>query len=401
MRTVLKNIFILGLLSTLFISCDEDFDLVTEYKDQTVVYAFLEHKDPWDDSKDTNWVVVNKAFLGESSVSDMASVSDSVNYSNYDNISVTLQRIKTIDPKSGAVDNGTWNHEPIILQYTTHYKDTGAFARDKNVVFYTTKPLMYHMDVPRPDESDGYFYKLSIKKDGQNEVYATTKMLRGIGDQEGGPLSKPPERRVINMASSFPNYTFKVELKSNLDARIYKFKIRTFYYEKRTDGKVYLDYVDYEHALVTTREKNPSSPESILISVDPNAWFSSFNSKLNDTNGVVWRAAKINNVGSFTETHALLLTIGSQETYVYNQVTLPSDGIVQEKPTYSNITNGVGLFTSKWNYYKDQYKLTAAGNHTLDSLAYGVVTKDLKFLNEAKTGTVTSALKASDITKRY
>ena len=403
MRVILKNIFFIGLIATLFTACEEDFDLVTEYKDQTVVYAFLEHKDPWSQTgMDTNWVVVNKAFLGEAKVSDMASVSDSVNYSNYDDFSVTLQRIKTIDPKSGPVSESTWNHEPIVLHYTTHYKDTGAFATDNNVVFYTTKQLMFHMDVPRPEEDKSYFYKLSIKKDGKEEVYATTKILRGIDDySDGGILAASIDRRVINMASAFPNYTFKVKLKSNLDARLYKFKIRTFYYEKRTDGKVYLDYVDYEHPMVTTREKNPSSPESMLISIDPLAWYSSFDKHLHNTDGVVWRAIKINSVGSFTETHALMFTIGSQETYVYNQVTMPSDGIVQEKPSYSNITNGIGLFTSKWNYYKNHYKYTSAGNYTLDSLANGVITKNLKFLDEDETGKKTSPLQASDITKRY
>ncbi len=382
------------ILSVLFLtSCEEDFDIVTEYKDQTVIYAFLEHKDPWYSSRDTNWIVVNKAFLGEANVNDMASVSDSVNYSNYDEVEVSLQRINSIDPNSSKIG------DPIILDYTTHYKDSGAFATDNNIVFYTTEALMQFQDVnrdPRPNEDESYFYKLSVKKPNKEEVYATLKMIRGI--YEGRPMTTQPPYRSIQMSSFYPNYTFTVEFGSNRDARVYNFRIRSFYYEKRTDGNIYIDYVDYEHALLVTSKKIQEDSQEMEVNVSPLAYYSTFDRKLADTSGVVWRAIKIETSSERPETHALLFTLSSQETYVYNQITQPSDGIVQDKPTYSNITNGLGLFTSKWNFQRNQFAITSG---TIDSLSTGVASKDLKFLDYASTAELFPTLDHSTVIKRY
>jgi len=395
----IRNIILFILVIPFFTSCDEDFDTVTEYKDQTVVYAFLEHHDPWSSTEDTNWVVVNKAFLGEANANDMASVADSVNYPNYDNIEVTLQRINSIDPESGPVGEGQFNHDPIVLQYTTHYKDSGAFATDNNIVFYTTEPLMLFQDVssnPRPDEDNPYYYKLSIKKPGKEEVYATTKIIRGI--YEGRPMTIPESHREIQMASPFPNYTYSVEFGTNIDARVYEFRIRTYYYEKRTDGNIYIDYVDYVHPIVTTPSKNQERSIDMEINVAPLSYFSNFDRKLSDTSGVVWRILKTESGNPRNETHALLFTLGSQETYVYNQVTQPSNGIVQDKPTYTNITNGLGLFTSKWNYQKGNFGITGG---TIDSLAIGVASKNLKFKTRDFTYRENSTMDKSSVIVRY
>ena len=393
MFRIFFKLFIISLLITLVLpSCEEDFDLITEYKDQTIAYAFLKHQDPWGwptENSDTNWIVVNKAFLGEAKVDDMADVSDSVNYSNYDNIIVSLQRIETIDPKSNKIGN------PIFLNYTTHYKEEGIFAQDNNIVFYTTEMLMdlIHAGtnpVPRPD--DNFFYKLSIKKQGKEEVYATTKMIRGI--YLGVPMSNIPEHRKINMASAFPNYKFIVKFKVNADARIYKFRIRTFYYEKRTNGNIYLDYVDYEHPLIITKEKHPIDAQELEVAVAPLSYYATIERKLHNTDNVEWRIAKTQNKTGLTESHSLLFTLGSQETYVYNQVTQPSDGIIQDKPSYTNITNGLGLFTSSWDYQRDKFSLT---NASIDSLATSIGTQDLKFKNAASTSLENAKIKAEDV----
>ena len=399
LTTFLQNILFFTFFVFLLSSCDEDFDLTTEYQDQTVVYAFLEHHDPWYSSRDTNWVVVNKAFLGELSVNDMASVSDSVNYPNYDEIVVTLQRIKTIDPASGPVDDGEFNSEPIVLAYTKHYKDSGAFATDNNIVFYTTQALMKYQNTdlnPRPEEDNPYFYKLSVQKPGQPEVYATTKMIRGI--YEDRPMTTPPDYRYIEMASKYPNYTFTVEFGSNKDARVYNFRIRTFYYEKKTDGNIYIDYIDYEYPLLVTSNKIQTESQEMEANVAPLAYYSNFDSQLADTTGVVWRIVKTKSTTDRPETHALLFTLGSQETYVYNQVTQPSNGIVQEKPTYTNITNGLGLFTSKWNFQRNKFKLT---NRTVDSLALGVASKNLKFQDYDFTDRQNEIMDHSAVIVRY
>ena len=46
----------------------------------------------------------------------------------------------------------------------------------------------------------------------------------------------------------------------------------------------------------------------------------------------------------------LVMTIGAQDLKTYIDVNQPFSGIVQERPVFSNIDNGVGLFSSRYTY---------------------------------------------------
>jgi len=378
-QKLINKISMFLLLSFLWTSCSDDFNLTTDYKDQTVTYAFLEVYNSDRGGVDTNFVIVNKAFLGEKSVSEMAAVADSVNYTDYNKISVTLQRIASLDPNSEKID------EPIVLSYMKHYKEAGFFATDNNIVFYTTEDLMRYQAIamdPSPNYDNPYYYRLSIKKPGQDEVYATTKMIRGIIEEI--PLNLPSSQRKIQMVFAKKSATFNIKFQSNLDARLYDSKLRTYYYEKK-DGKIYLKYIDYNPPMLVTKNKDATQPQKMEIKIAPSAFYANFKGLLSDTKGVSWRAIKTENHNVLTQTHTFYLTLGDQETYVYKQVSAPSNGIVQEKPIYTNITNGIGLFASKWNYKKAGFSFT---NITIDSLAAGMYTKDLKFLDANGTNSI-------------
>ena len=45
----------------------------------------------------------------------------------------------------------------------------------------------------------------------------------------------------------------------------------------------------------------------------------------------------------------LRYSVGSEDLYTYMSVNEPFEGIVQERPVFSNINNGVGLFSSRFN----------------------------------------------------
>jgi len=370
------------LLSFFWTACSDDFNLTTKYKDQTITYAFLEVYNSDRGGVDTNFVVVNKAFLGEKSVSEMATVADSVNYKNYDDIKVSLQRIESIDPNSKKIG------DPIELAYIKHYKDTGFFATDNNIVFYTTQPLMLYKDVrtdPSPNGDQDYYYRLSILRPGQEEVYATTKMIRGIVEEI--PLNLPKKQRKIQMVFAKSTATYNIKFQSNVDARIYDPRLRIYYYEKRTNGNIYLKHLDYHCAMLVSKDKEATLPQKMEVKIPPAAFYSKFGNSLANTENVVWRAVKLSS-------HIFLMTLGSQDTYVYKQVSAPSNGIVQEKPIYTNITNGLGLFTSKWNYQKGGFSLT---DITIDSLSAGQYTKNLKFLDRRETYRIDGTIGNYDI----
>ena len=60
----------------------------------------------------------------------------------------------------------------------------------------------------------------------------------------------------------------------------------------------------------------------------------------------------------------LVMTIGAQDLKTYIDVNQPFSGIVPERPVFSNIDNGVGLFSSRYTY--DDIKGIELTNSTLN-----------------------------------
>ena len=74
----------------------------------------------------------------------------------------------------------------------------------------------------------------------------------------------------------------------------------------------------------------------------------------------------------------IILIAGSDDLNTFIQVNAPSTGLIQDKPEFTNINNGLGIFASRYN--KAPFGKYLNG-HTLDELACGIYTKPLKFLN--------------------
>ena len=84
----MKNLTIfLFILSMLFMACETDFEVNANWKEVMVVYGLL------DQSKQQQYIKINKAYLGEGDALQMASVSDSVNY-NPEDLVVKIYKVK-------------------------------------------------------------------------------------------------------------------------------------------------------------------------------------------------------------------------------------------------------------------------------------------------------------------
>jgi hypothetical protein len=73
-----------------------------------------------------------------------------------------------------------------------------------------------------------------------------------------------------------------------------------------------------------------------------------------------------------------LILSGGEEIKFYIESTAPSDGALMEKPVYTNFTNGLGVFST---VSKAEIDMIPLGSVTIDSLAYGQLTKQLSFLD--------------------
>lgn len=69
---------------------------------------------------------------------------------------------------------------------------------------------------------------------------------------------------------------------------------------------------------------------------------------------------------------------GGEELQTYMAVNGPSNSLVQEKPLYTNINNGLGVFSARYQKIKSNLTLTP---QTVDTLAKGHLSCQLQFLD--------------------
>jgi hypothetical protein len=91
-----------------------------------------------------------------------------------------------------------------------------------------------------------------------------------------------------------------------------------------------------------------------------------------------------NNIGKTTDTVRVFKSIdfelwaAADDYATYINVSQPSQGIVQEKPLFTNIDGGIGIFSSRGHTIKKQIKLS---NTSMDSLWRGIYTCNMGWVD--------------------
>ena len=160
MRKPLLLITWLLMLVTWFTSCSTDVDLYADYKDITVVYGLL------DCDKDTNYVKINKAFLGPGNAFDIALIADSCNYPNKLDAEI-------IEYRASANGNNYQVSRTLNLDtITIHSKEPGIFYAPDQLVYYTKEKIRCN--------NDQYKYKYVLRIDrGDTLITSETDIVGG------------------------------------------------------------------------------------------------------------------------------------------------------------------------------------------------------------------------------
>ncbi len=321
--------FLLLLLPVLF-SCNKELKVNANWKDVTVVYGLL------DQTADTTFIKVTKAFLGEGNALQFAQVPDSSNYP--DKLEVRL------DEYSGTAFVRSYPCDTV----TIHNKQKG------DSVFYYPYQLMYFTTAKLNENS---IYKLYIKnKLTGKEVTSQTGLLHNF------EVLRP------QVTVSYPaGKTFEVKWKPSQNGKRYQLMIRFFYVEtlKSNPGISKMKSIDW---LVFNNIK-PIDMASTLpfdLYFPCDAFYSIVGAKIQpDT--LVDRTAN----------HCeYIFTVGATELDTYMEVTEPSLSLVQERPSYTNIINGIGLFSSRFMKAVDSLGISQI---TKDELKRNSYTSDLGF----------------------
>jgi hypothetical protein len=338
---VKKNIsYFIFVFALLLSACSTDLDVVGDYKETLIVYGLL------DQAQDTQYIKINKAFLGEGDAYTYAQIKDSTQFINA--LDVRIKRLS---------DNTEFTLMPAPPNLIK--KDPGVFYSE------TQTNAIYYFLSPTGTLNSNSEYKLTVRNsETGTEVSSKTSLVSDITGFTS-PVATATFSFVVS-GNTNPNYPFVVKWVSAKNAKIYQAIIRLNYTDSTTTGNK-ANFVDYKLPEIKTNGLNGG--EEMLVSTSGRLFYQYVASVLSDYSGL--QARIVNNV-------QLLLVSGSDDLNTFIEVNRPSTGIIQEKQEYTNITNGLGLFSSRLNRKPLSKQLSPT---SWDSLACGQFTRQLKFLN--------------------
>lgn len=310
MKRTFHILLLLLSLGFLFNACSTDIDLYADYKEITVVYGLL------DSAKDTNYVKINKAFLGPGNAFEIAMIADSCNYPG-------KLDAKLIEYRANAGSNNYQQTRVLPLDtITIHNKETGVFYAPDQLVYYTPQKV-------RSNTSDfSYRYELQIDR-GDTLLTSSTDMVGG-------------DRFAITTAMvsfSAVNGT-PIKWMPCPNAAVYEVLLKFRF----TEVSPSLDSVD--RCMTLSLGTLPLSS----LEMDHGQYAIAYKSSMFYTSLASFLGADtLKNVNRVVKNQAMGISISAGGDELYNFITVngPSSSIVQTIPEYTNIKGGYGVFSSR------------------------------------------------------
>ncbi len=302
----MKNAAAVVLFFIFLNACSTDFETIAPWKETMVIYGLLNPNDA------VQYVRISKAYLGEGNALKMAEEADSIYYR--DSLIVTMERWQSnLVQESQVLQLCDPNEVP---------KDTGIFAAPYQAVY------KYTLSMHPGNAEDNSIYKIIVtNRTTGNVVTASTKIIENF-----------------NIIS--PN-----------SVSAYKFNTisQTWKMTSSRKGKIYGILQKIKYAEVNT-VTNDTVHKSIDWNLGDKTSISNAQAELTfpfacrDLYRLLGDACDPDpNITRFLEATPVDVYVGAgtEEMYAYIQVTNPNSGIVQDRPLYTNVTNGIGFFSCR------------------------------------------------------
>ncbi len=337
----------LGAAAT-FWGCSTDLDINAPYKDITVIYGLLNMRDS------VHYIKINKAFLGEGDALTFAQIADSNEWADADITSAKVHRVV----------NGARTESFDLTPTVVSGREPGVFYGPDQKVYtfsetYTGSISQGGQNIPiylNPD----WDYDVEVVVKGSTVSARTTIVndfsFQGIDQNLGQDIN-------LVSGSGFSNY--ELNWTSSQDGKRYVADYRFNYREIRgADTSELLSFTQRLGTVVRT-SSGPSQPMAVNLSGEQ--FFSAIANQVTPDPTVTRRL--------FLGVD-FLVSVANEEFHTYLTLSEPVSGIIEDRPSYSNITNGFGIFGSR--YTRAIIGKTLGGN-SLEELRFGSYTGGLQF----------------------
>lgn len=338
-----KLLFLLPVLMLVMAACSNEFDVAAPWKEIPVAYAILSPRDT------AHYVRVEKAFLDpETDALQIAQIADSLYYPE-NAITVYLQQ----------VDGGQlFQLHRVDGALEGYPRKDGIFAKQPN--------WLYKISAAELTLVPGKKYRLVIKRtDGQPDITAETTIPNDFRFVNPNQDLSPPF-----IAFTLPNTT-NVEWRCDVNSALFQIVFDIQYREENANG-----------SLIRRDTLVWDAPFALELSnLGGSANFRGVG-QISPTDLYRFLKANIDSVATppfrYFEDISVTLVGGGKEIKDFQTVSAANLGITGAEvlPSYTNLSEGYGVFTSKNTLKLNGVKFT---NPTVDSISNHALTRHLNF----------------------
>lgn len=309
LKKLIQGVFCLFLSAYFTVSCSNELEVNADWKEIGIAYCLLDKRDS------VQYVKLNKAYLNnETNALDLAQVEDSIFFDDNDII----------------VEIGVNNNYTQLERIRINDKDDGIFASPGAYIYKTPSGF---------EIIDSRIYKLRIRNTRTGyEMLSSTSILK-----DGVILDPFSNSNQINFArcnndETITYITRSMKIQSGREAKFYDLDIIFHYKEVNTKTLDTTDKtVDWSRGRLLKTSSTLGGQE-ISATYSGEDFYKLLAEKIEKpSDGIERIIGKVD----------FQYSSGGQEIYDYINVNRPSIGIVQKKPEYTNIENGLGIFSSR------------------------------------------------------
>jgi hypothetical protein len=309
--TILLYITFISVSALFVASCTTDFELNAEYDEIPVIFGVL------DQSVDTQFVKINKSFIGNGDNNTYAAINDSSLYSN------VIGRVEEY------VDNVLTETFQLEEMWVNNL-DEGIFYTDSQKVFF-----FIPTDLTEPYLNEDATYKLIVDVSEEAQpIEAETNLIKGSELNwdiitANGAIINGFIFADASTAEENDYLTSSPKCTPGGNADKYEFKLRLHFTEVTHAGISTAKYVEW----------------NLGEEISGEAFYSAISNKLSNYSyeaDVEKRVIGKDNI-------EIIVTAANENLSLFIGINEPSTGVVTEQPVFTNIEGGVGIFASRFS----------------------------------------------------
>lgn len=369
-KSMLRYAIGLVALLTVFSSCKTDINLVGDFEENALIYGLLDPQDNPNNGGEGHLIRVQRSFLGEASAFDMAQVADS-SYFDYETTTVQMHYV-------------TFSGFDTIIQESWTL-DTVNVQGKEDGIFFGPEQRLYHFN---DNAGAGRDYMLEVQN--QATGYRALSIMEMMIDDDYR-WNKPDENSItadrhrgLNLKKSDGTYfDYNVEFSTADNASKYELWLN-FFYREVTGTDTVQKVLSWNVGSENFPKANGTGIQNGNFLVSGEQVFSFIGSNMEPPEAGVTRllgkyynnqAGPGNKIGP--NTFEFVMYIAGNDYTDYLDVTTADNIGLTEVPTYSNIDNGLGIFSCRTT--KVFPRIVPNDNDDLLEFIAGQYTGDLQF----------------------